>query len=216
MVSRLNTRPRPRCRPRLILSLNRNNQSRYVTIVSLPNHITYITFSLVMFVVAEAYDFSRPGGGHYDIGARNTFYIVTEDEQLEVIQATLTNRYSAKLTGSLFKARPVDGTRRQSNFFGCSASQEADISKAAASAQSYASAALEYLESHTHGTSRFTTWFGSYTTGRHSTILSHFSAISGHDFSSFTYDCSCSDPSIYAYVYPNEYVAIRCVYSLLG
>ena len=65
--------------------------------------------------------------------------------------------------------------------------------------------AKSYLSSHTSSTTRYTTWFGTYSSSRHSTVLSHFSKISGSDFSSFTYDCTCTESDTYAYVYADNY-----------
>ncbi|CDO73189.1 hypothetical protein BN946_scf185007.g244 [Trametes cinnabarina] len=53
--------------------------------------------------------------------------------------------------------------------------------------------------------SRYTTWFGSYTSSHHNTVLSHYTKMNGNNYSSFTYDCTCTDPSTYAYVYPDNF-----------
>ena len=50
------------------------------------------------------------------------------------------------------------------------------------------------------GTPRYTRWFGSYDDDRRSTVEDHFKLISSSDFSSFTYDCTCTQTDIYAYV----------------
>ena len=36
-------------------------------------------------------------------------------------------------------------------------------------------------------------------------MLGHFAQIGGNDFSEFAYDCTCGDPAVYAYVYPDQF-----------
>ena len=65
--------------------------------------------------------------------------------------------------------------------------------------------ASSYLDSTTSDTPWYNTWFGAYDDGRHSTVQSHFDNIAGNDFSSFTYDCTCTDAGTFAYVYPDQF-----------
>ncbi|CAE7223212.1 unnamed protein product, partial [Rhizoctonia solani] len=74
----------------------------------------------------------------------------------------------------------------------------------------YVANANTYLNGISSGTTRYTTWFGSYTAARLSTVRSHFTAI-GTDATSSTYDCTtCKSTSgidydsTYAYVYSDE------------
>jgi peptidyl-Lys metalloendopeptidase len=61
-----------------------------------------------------------------------------------------------------------------------------------------------YLTSHTSTTDRYTQWFGTYTSARHSTVLSHFTNMVSHPYTDYTYDCSCTESGTYAYVYPDQ------------
>lgn len=61
-----------------------------------------------------------------------------------------------------------------------------------------------YTSSHTSSTTRFTTWFGTYTSSHHSTILTHYSNLNGNTYSSYHFECTCTDSGTYAYVYPDE------------
>jgi len=83
---------------------------------------------------------------------------------------------------------------------GCTSTERTLIHNAAASAQSYASKAYDAIQSISSGTRRYKTWFGTYTSARHSLVQSHFWLISTRDFSSLTYDCTCNDPGKLAYV----------------
>lgn len=87
----------------------------------------------------------------------------------------------------------------------CSSSQTSSISSAFSSASSYASASLSYLNNTTPGnTSRYKTWFGTYSSTGWSTVKSHFSSISSaFSTKSVVVSCACTD-SAYAYVYPSQ------------
>lgn len=88
----------------------------------------------------------------------------------------------------------------------CSSSQQNTINTAHNSAKTYASNSLAYLNAGSTGP-RYTTWFGSYSATRYSTVKSHFSKINNVlQNLTTTYDCYCtpSAASAYAYVYPNE------------
>ena len=88
----------------------------------------------------------------------------------------------------------------------CSASQQTTIQQAVAAATSYATQANSYLSSTPpSGTLRYTTWFGTFTSARWSTVQSHFAnEQSAFSTQALTLDCKCKKPSVYAYVYPNE------------
>lgn len=90
------------------------------------------------------------------------------------------------------------------SFVGCSNTRKSQLATARNSAVSYATNAKSYLDAGNTG-SRYTWWFGSYTSSRYSTVKSHFtnikSALSGQPY---TFDCSCTDSGTYAYVYPTQ------------
>lgn len=153
--------------------------------------------------VSEAYNFTSPGEGTYSFEAQNVFYNVGDNGEITPIHAD-TQAHSVSLSGQL--AIASSRVSKRATFDGCSSSEQSMINSAAAAAKTYATNALSYTNSHTSATSRYTTWFGMYTTARHSTIASHYSHISSSDFAAFMFDCTCTDPGTYAYVYPNEFV----------
>ena len=61
-----------------------------------------------------------------------------------------------------------------------------------------------YLDENTSSTTRYTTWFGTYTSTRHTEVLSHFSNMLDHPYADYTYDCSCTETDVYAYVYSDS------------
>lgn len=156
--------------------------------------------------LSEAYNFTSSGVGAYEFEADNLFYIVNDNKEVSTLWANQAQAYTASVAGNLAIARsePFGGLTKRATFIGCTAARQTLINTAAASAQTYAAGALSYVTSHTTASTRFTTWFGSFTTARRSTILSHFTKISGSSISGFTFDCSCTDTS-YAYVYPGTF-----------
>ncbi|KAF5379072.1 hypothetical protein D9615_005979 [Tricholomella constricta] len=155
--------------------------------------------------LSEAYNFSKSGEGSYSVEANNLFYIVDSSNNAVPIYAN-ADAHRAKLTGKLAVTRRAEVKR--ATFNGCSSTQQSQLNTAASSAQSYAAGALSYLNSHLSGTSRYTTWFGTYTDSRHSTVQSHFSKISSNTFSSYKFDCTCTDSGTYAYVYPDTFATV--------
>lgn len=88
-------------------------------------------------------------------------------------------------------------------FVKCTASQQSDLVTALGSARAYAQGSADYLNAGRTGP-RYTTWFGTVTTQRYSTVDSHFDAIDAAlDNQQVTFDCSCKK-QYYAYVYPNQ------------
>lgn len=61
-----------------------------------------------------------------------------------------------------------------------------------------------YTKANTASTTRFTTWFGTFTTAHHTTIQTHYTNLNGNTYSSYEFDCTCTDSGTYAYVYPDE------------
>ncbi|MFE8598988.1 M35 family metallo-endopeptidase [Archangium violaceum] len=90
----------------------------------------------------------------------------------------------------------------------CTTSEQSSISSALTSARTYANNASTYLNGISSGTTRYTTWFGAYTSARLTTARSHFTNIKNALASAaIVVDCSCND-SYYAYVYPAQHYKI--------
>jgi peptidyl-Lys metalloendopeptidase len=91
------------------------------------------------------------------------------------------------------------------SFVGCSATQITGAGSAVVEARNYSENAKGYLNAGTVG-SRYTTWFGAYTSSRYSTAKSHFVSIdSALDQSGgqVKINCGCNQ-NYYAYVYPTK------------
>lgn len=96
------------------------------------------------------------------------------------------------------------------SFVGCTNTRQSQLATARNSSVTYANNSLSYLNAGTTG-SRYTWWFGSYTSSRYSTVRSHFTNISSALSSrAYTFNCTCNDSS-YAYVYPTQpYTVYLC------
>jgi len=148
--------------------------------------------------VAKAYDFSKSGTGDYSVKPSNRFTAVGDDGTIKDVYATVGNTAKVKLSGDLPASRVH--SKRDADPSSCSSDQVSQLATAAGDAQSYASDTASYISGVSSDTPRYTTWFGTYDSTRRDTVESHFKAINGNTFSTFIYDCTCTDTSIYAYV----------------
>ena len=90
------------------------------------------------------------------------------------------------------------------SFVSCSSTRQTQLVTARNSSVTYSSNSKSYLTAGTVGT-RYTWWFGTYSSSRYSTVKSHFTNLySALSSQPFTFDCTCSDSGTYAYVYPTQ------------
>jgi peptidyl-Lys metalloendopeptidase len=91
------------------------------------------------------------------------------------------------------------------SFTNCTSTQQSTITSAVSSAKTITNNSVSYLTNTTPGnTSRYKTWFGTYSSTNWSTAKSHFNAIkTAFDTKAVVVDCSCRQ-SYYAYVYPTQ------------
>jgi peptidyl-Lys metalloendopeptidase len=155
--------------------------------------------------ISQAYNFTSSGEGQYSFQANNLFYQVTDDGTIATIIANEEGT-TTSLSGNLgITRRSLD---KRETYVGCSDSMQSDIQAGSTAAKQYASNALSYLywnlRRHRTAPPRFTTWFGSLTSTRRDIVTSHFSNILYNDFSTYTYDCTCTE-EYYAYVYPDDF-----------
>jgi peptidyl-Lys metalloendopeptidase len=90
-------------------------------------------------------------------------------------------------------------------FVGCSSTQISGAGDAVVQARVYSENAKGYLNTGTIG-SRYTTWFGAYTSSRYNTAQQHFTNIDAaldQNNGQITINCGCNQ-NYYAYVYPNQ------------
>ena len=137
--------------------------------------------------------------------ANNRFFYVDAENKLKVIEAeaaSTASSVSGKLAVVGNKPERRSLQKRTVSFNGCTSSRQTSITTAAGNAVTYASNAASYLAGISAATTRYTTWFGAYTSTRKNTVHTHYVNI-GTDPTSSTYDCTCTDTDTYAYVYPD-------------
>lgn len=171
--------------------------------------------------LARAYDFSRTGQYTVSYVAPLQFASTSDGAMLKQANGVPMAAQSAPLqvwvNGSdklgaasiqALRAKPDVGAAavvNGVNYVGCSNSRITTLGTAINSARTYSENAKGYLNAGRTG-SRYTTWFGAYTSSRYGTARSHFVNIdSAMDQTGgrITINCGCTD-SYYAYVYPNR------------
>lgn len=84
----------------------------------------------------------------------------------------------------------------------CSSGEQSDLLVALDAAKNMANDSIASLAGPSGD--RYTTWFGTYNSSRHSTVSNNFDAIKdAMDNKPLTFDCGCNQ-SYFAYVYPNQ------------
>ncbi|KAJ6514614.1 peptidyl-Lys metalloendopeptidase [Mycena vulgaris] len=161
--------------------------------------------------LSKAYNFTASGEATYDIIASNKLqYVDPATNALVTIFADAADAaHTAAISGELAIARRSGSTLgKRIAYQSCSSSEQSSLVSAAAAAQTYANNAKAYLTTNTASTTRWVTWFGTFTTAHHTTMLSHFTKMAAATYSSYTYDCTCTDSDTYAYVFPDEFGTI--------
>lgn len=95
-------------------------------------------------------------------------------------------------------------------YIGCSTSQASALSTATNAAEILANNAVAYLNNG-QSSARYTTWFGSYSSGNWAIAKSHFTKIqSALKTKTLSFDCTCpaAGPETYAYVYANQHYKV--------
>ncbi|QRV77968.1 peptidyl-Lys metalloendopeptidase [Ceratobasidium sp. AG-Ba] len=159
--------------------------------------------------LAGVYNFTSTGEGAYNFEAGNLFNYIDASGALKTIEAS-TNTHKFKIAGKLAAGNSYTPnlSKRAVSFTGCSSTQQSQISAAATASNTYVSKVNSYLAGISSGTTRYTTWFGAFTTSRYNTVVSHYKSI-GTDATATNYDCTAckSEPCIdydstFAYVNP--------------
>ena len=154
--------------------------------------------------LADYYDFSVSGSYavRYNVASAE-LYVKDYQSTDSLISNTVDLSVAGRALPVLQETLPnvVTGTN---SFVGCSASQQTDLVAAREAASVYAADDVAYFAANKQG-ERFTTWFGAVDAGRYNLVKSHFTNVqSAMDTATpMKFDCTCVDPGVYAYVYPN-------------
>lgn len=157
--------------------------------------------------LSELYDLGT--SGQYSVrfappalGEHNT--VLTRAAQLDsnLVSLSIEGRPSTQHQFQALGTVNAQGVTAGSN---CSATRSSQITTAWTSAKTYASSTSSYLNGISSGTTRYTTWFGTYSSTNLNTARSHFNNInSALANQAIKVDCGCTDSGTYAYVYPNS------------
>ncbi len=159
--------------------------------------------------ISALYDFSVAGNYQVAYNASSEKMFTTDNgRRLLPYAGTLTsNTLDLLIDGrslpvaSEVAAQTVIGTN---TFTSCSASQQTNLIAARNAASDYATEAVKYFNNNQQG-ARYTTWFGAYNATRYATVAGHYSKLhTAIDTATpMNFNCGCTDPGIYAYVYPD-------------
>ncbi|MBZ4334263.1 M35 family metallo-endopeptidase [Corallococcus interemptor] len=146
----------------------------------------------------------------YDLSVSGTYTIRYELEAREGVAALSSNSVSLFIEGRRNSREEAEAMRQVTaqglSYSGaCTSTEQSAIASAFSGAQTYSNNAYSYLSGTPSATSRFTTWFGTYSTTNWNTIKTHFSSIKNAFASAaVVVDCSCNESGTYAYVYPSS------------
>lgn len=156
--------------------------------------------------LSSFYDFSESGYYQISYKAEGSNIFSKEANMLAGADSLASNGVQIWVSGretKLPEESPVDSVVGSTSYTGCSTSRQSSLLTARNNAYNYSVNSLNYLNAGTVG-SRYTTWFGTYSSSRYSTVRSHFSSITNAmNNASVRFNCTCTD-SAYAYVYPTQ------------
>ncbi|KAG9098536.1 hypothetical protein FRC06_006243 [Ceratobasidium sp. 370] len=159
--------------------------------------------------LAGVYNLTSTGAGAYTVDAANLFRVVEADKSLSDIYANLVPA-TVDIKGKLVSHKtavvpPVQALSKRQTYSGCTTTRQTQIASAISSAASYATDSYNHLSSNPSGSTRYTRWFGTWASSRYNAVLTSFSRLRTYP-AGWAYNCgTCTDPSLYAYVYPSSY-----------
>ena len=187
-----------------------------------PTEQDYLTLAAGESLTSEVnlsalYDFSISGNYEISYEVRSEKLYLADSQQQKKLHNTgslTSNTMEMVIEEHTAPALPeieAQAVIGPTGFNSCSASRQTDLLNARSSASTYANGATTYYSANNHGL-RYTTWFGAYDLTRYNTVSSHFTVIrNAMDTASMTFDCTCTDLSVYAYVYPaSPYTIYLC------
>jgi peptidyl-Lys metalloendopeptidase len=174
-----------------------------------PGAADYITLA-----PGESISGSAPVSGMYDLSETGSYSIRFAARSLDQHGAVVTQaaNLDSNVVNLWIEGRPSGQPELQAqgtvsaqglSFSGaCTSTEQSSISSALSYARTYANNASSYLNGISSGTTRYTTWFGAYSSTNLTTARNHFTNIKNAlANAAIVVDCSCNQ-SYYAYVYP--------------
>jgi peptidyl-Lys metalloendopeptidase len=156
--------------------------------------------------LSDSYAFAESGDYEiaYDTAASNLY---TDEASAKIAGHIKSGSLRLSVEGRanpVRKVQPIDAISGSNSFAGCNASQQIDLVTARDDSSTYANDALAYFTSNKAG-DRYQKWFGVIEATRWNLVKSHFTSIAYFaDTAALTFDCTCTSPGTYAYVYSND------------
>lgn len=156
--------------------------------------------------LADYYDLSQ--SGQYDIAYAVAAFNLFDEKgnAFKYRDVLVSEKISTTVEGRAARAKPTPPPTPlpgQNAYNACTVQQQDLLASARVQATAYSSNAKSYLNANTLN-SRYTTWFGAFTSNRYGTVNTHFNAIYGAFVNAgITFDCKCKQ-NYYAYVYPDR------------
>jgi peptidyl-Lys metalloendopeptidase len=170
----------------------------------------------IVLAPGESVSGSAPVSGLYDLSESGSYSISYSAHGLEQHNVVLTKaaQLDSNLVNLWIEGRASGQPEIQAQgavtgqslaYASCTTTRQSQIATAVSSATTYANSTSSYLNGISSGTSRYTTWFGAYSSTNLSTARSHFTNIKNAFASAaIVVDCTCTDTGTYAYVYPTQ------------
>jgi len=159
--------------------------------------------------LSKAYNFTFSGSGSYIFGARSRFYYVEPSTSAAIPVYAHVVTHEASISGRLVVHQNSTTELEKRAYFSCSGTERDVLQAAAADAQAYVANALAYFGNYVPPATRYTTWFGRYDEINWIVVRLKFDSMNGNRFGSYLFDCSCTEPNVYASSVPNKYGIVR-------
>jgi len=157
--------------------------------------------------LGEYYDLSQ--SGEYEVAYNVSAFNLHDPKgnSFKFADSLSSEKVSMKVDGRAAKGKPTPPPPPPpggNSFNACTVDRQSLLVSARNQAKAYATNAASYLNGNNQGL-RYTTWFGVFNAGRHDTVTDNFNAISSAmNDAGITFDCTCKQKNVYAYVYSNE------------
>lgn len=175
-----------------------------------PTDSDYITIN-----AGESLEYEVSLSDYYDFSESGNYEVYYNTSSAEMYR----NNGDAKTTGAMKSAtlvlevegraaprnsNPLFSVSGPTSYFSCNAGQQSALSTARTNASTYANESLSYFNAG-KASDRFVKWFGILDITRWNLVRSHYTNIVSYiDTASINFDCTCTAPSTYAYVYPSD------------
>jgi peptidyl-Lys metalloendopeptidase len=157
--------------------------------------------------LGDYYDFTTTGQYEVFYSVASFNLLNEKSNSFKVRDSLSSETLSLKVDGRAAKGKPTPPpppTPGGNSYEACSESQQSDLIAARAQAKAYSLNSKNYLSGNNYTNPRYSTWFGTYTSSRYTTVQNHFNDIyDAFNTAGVNFNCGCKQ-NYYAYVYPNQ------------